>query len=130
MSREFRYLGGRVGTAAGDNSTRPCACAACAASRGSVKKPLWSLTAEILAEVRREAGDGATSKNVHNRPGPPAQFPSRPVNSPFEDKSAIDTFLRGGPEPAAVPANRPAAPAPPPNTSDALAEAIRDYRQE
>ena len=93
-----------------------------------MKRPLWSLSAEINAEVSREAA--ATSKNITNRPGPPAQFPSRPVSSPFEDKSAIDTFLRGGPEPIAVPENKQAAPAPAPNSTDALAEAIREHRGE
>jgi hypothetical protein len=27
-----------------------------------------------------------TSKNIVNRPGPPAQFPSRPPSSPFVDR--------------------------------------------
>jgi len=68
------------------------------------------------------------SSNIHNRPGDragvPVKYPERPI-AEFSDKSAIDTFLRGGPEPIPSPEVRPAAPAPAAPTTSDLGKAIR-----
>jgi hypothetical protein len=39
-----------------------------------------------------DARHASTSKNIVNRPGPEAKYPSRPESSPFEDQMARDVF--------------------------------------
>jgi hypothetical protein len=57
-----------------------------AARRGEVDIPLPDLKAAV------EARQLVTSKNIVNRPGPEAKYPSRPEGSPFEDKLAREAF--------------------------------------
>jgi hypothetical protein len=61
-----------------------------------------------------DARHASTSKNIQNRPGPEAKYPSRPASSPHVDQMARDKF---GVELVD-----------PPPTNDQLVAAIREIR--